>query len=402
MNKFNEIYLNNIIEEAYRRPLLGWSAKNFEKTITKKLLKHIKGGLFGQSAFELFNNYFVSKKLFDFKKFLESKPEIETSGEGADLLIKVSYSIELNEYEAKKFFIGIEKNGQYKDKGILWNKSFADDLDVSSSKNVEEEEEETLEENIEPQINESSDTFKYVYLNNIINEGLFGFGKKQKEEAAEIPPLDDADFSNWIAEDDRKKITIIFEFDNVDYCKNFKSKERFNLNRLSGMNGTIFMIIGNNEPIELSESLKWQQKRTEDMDPPKPIKDEIKAAWSAGKNGQGAGLIGLAAKKLVGGAIGLGTGLNAQSFNVVQNEDFEIKFNNVYHYKNAESKTNSKVKKISKADKDKNSLLDDKIEEMLSKASGDHIDWIVIKNKDVFTCSASFNQENIISFQIKL
>ena len=46
--------------------------------------------------------------------------------------------------------------------------------------------------------------------------------------------------------------------------------------------------------------------------------------------------------------------------------------------------------------------LDDKIEEMLSKASGDHIDWIVIKNKDVFTCSASFNQENIISFQIKL
>lgn len=398
MNKFNEIYLNNIIEEAYRRPLLGWSAKNFEKTITKKLLKHIKGGLFGQSAFELFNNYFVSKKLFDFKKFLESKPEIETSGEGAELLIKVSYSIELNEDEAKKFFIGIEKNGQYKDKGILWNKAFADDLDLGI------EEYETLEEDNESQINESPDTFKYVYLNNIINEGLFGIGKKQgKEDAkdAEIPPLNDDDFSEWMGKGNNK-ITIIFEFDGVDYCKNFKSKERFNLNRLSGMNGTIFMIIGNNEPIELSESLKWQQKRTEDMDPPKPIKDEIKAAWSAGKNGQGAGLVGLAAKKLVGGAIGLGTGLNAQSFNVIQNEDFEIKFNNVYHYKNAESKANSKVKKISKADKDKNSLLDDKIEEMLSKASGDHIDWIVIKNKDVFTCSASFNQENIISFQIKL
>lgn len=398
MNKFNEIYLNNIIEEAYRRPLLGWSAKNFEKTITKKLLKHIKGGLFGQSAFELFNNYFVSKKLFDFKKFLESKPEIETSGEGVDLLIKVSYSIELNEDEAKRFFIGIEKNEQYKDKGILWNKAFADDLDLGI------EEYETLEEDNEFQINESPDTFKYVYLNNIINEGLFGIGKKQEKEDAkdaEIPPLNDDDFSEWMGKGNNK-ITIIFEFDGVDYCKNFKSKERFNLNRLSGMNGTVFMIIGNNEPIELSESLKWQQKRTEDMDPPKPIKDEIKAAWSAGKNGQGAGLVGLAAKKLVGGAIGLGTGLNAQSFNVIQNEDFEIKFNNVYHYKNAESKSNSKVKKISKADKDKNSLLDDKIEEMLSKASGDHIDWIVIKNKDVFTCSASFNQENIISFQIKL
>lgn len=396
MNNFNEIYLNNIIEEAYKRPLLGWSAKNFEKTITKKLLKHIKGGLFGQSAFELFNNYFVSKKLFDFKKFLDSKPEIESSGEGTNLLIKVSYSIELNEDEAKKFFIGIEKDGQYKDKGILWNKAFADDLDLDV------EEEETLEEDIEPQINESSDTFKYVYLNNIINEGLFGFGKKDEKKDAEIPPLDDMDFSNWIAEDNRKKITIIFEFDGVDYCKNFKSKEHFNLNRLSGMDGTIFMIIGNNEPIELSESLKWQQKRTEDMDPPKPIKDEIKAAWSAGKNGQGAGLVGLAAKKLIGGAIGLGTGLNAQSFNVIQNEDFEIKFNNVYHYKNAESNANSKVKKISKADKDKNALLNDKIEEMLSKASGDHIDWFVEKDKDVFTCIASFKQEDIISFQIKL
>lgn len=398
MNKFNEIYLNNIIEEAYRRPLLGWSAKNFEKTITKKLLKHIKGGLFGQSAFELFNNYFISKKLFDFKKFLESKPEIETSGEGADLLIKVSYSIELNKDEAKRFFIGIEKNGRYKDKGILWNKAFADDLDLGIEKY------ETLEEEKnESQINKSSDIFKYTYLNNIINEGLFGFGKKQEEDAknAEIPPLNDNDFSEWMGEDNNK-ITIIFEFDGVDYCKNFKSKERFNLNRLSGMDGTIFMIIGKNEPIELSESLKWQQKRTEDMDPPKPIKDEIKAAWSAGKNGQGAGLVGLAAKKLVGGAISLGTGLSAQSFNVIQNEDFEIKFNDIYHYKNAESKANSKVKKTSKADKDKNSLLDDKIEEMLSKASGDHIDWIVIKNKDVFTCSASFNQENIISFQIKL
>lgn len=399
MNKFNEIYLNNIIEEAYRRPLLGWSAKNFEKTITKKLLKHIKGGLFGQSAFELFNNYFISKKLFDFKKFLESKPEIETSGEGADLLIKVSYSIELNEDEAKKFFIGIEKNGQYKDKGILWNKSFADDLDLGI------EEYETLEEDNESQINESPDSFKYVYLNNIINEGLFGFGKKQEDakdaKNAEIPPLNDNDFSEWMGKGNNK-ITIIFEFDGVDYCKNFKSKERFNLNRLSGMNGTIFMIIGNNEPIELSESLKWQQKRTEDMDPPKPIKDEIKAAWSAGKNGQGAGLVGLAAKKLVGGAIGLGTGLNAQSFNVIQNEDFEIKFNNVYHYKNAESKANSKVKKISKADKDKNALLNDKIEEMLSKASGDHIDWFVEKDKDIFTCIASFKQEDIVSFQIKL
>lgn len=382
-NNFNEVYLSEIIEEAHVRPIFGWNESYFEKNIKKMILKQIKK----QGAKE-FNDFFISKDLLDFKDVFKETPEIESSGGGKKLLLKFIYTLKLNKGEAKQILIGIpEDDGTYSKKGLLFNEHFMEMFHISLAEDNKEEE-------------EALESIEYVYTNTIINEGLLGdikdklLGKKKKNIA---PPFDIKDVEKLIKEDDNK-LTIILEFDSVQYIDKIKKKWMLNLNYVKGMKGkAYFQFNGADEigPFQVTDDdgLEWLQKRTENMDPPKPIKDEIKQIW---KNpNEGAGLLGLAAKKMIGG-IG-STLFGPTGGSVIQDADLLINFKDDYSMKNMKGER-TKAKTKAKLNNEPNL-----IEDMLDRATKYKIDWIIeYKEKNTFECSASCNGEDILKFTIIL
>lgn len=63
---------DNIITEWYHnRPILGWNNNSFSK-IMSKMIQHT----ISKIAYKEFDNYFLSDKLYSFKKLFKQKPEI--------------------------------------------------------------------------------------------------------------------------------------------------------------------------------------------------------------------------------------------------------------------------------------------------------------------------------------
>lgn len=404
MNELTETYLEDIIFEAYGRPIFGWSSNYFEKTIVKLLKKQIKRN----GAID-FNDFFVSKKIFDFEDLFNETPEVQTSGAGESLFVKLIYSITLKEPEVKKLLLGIKNNkGKYVDCGLLFNKKFRsyfniatiddemaeDDNTIKSSDN-ELDEGDDSEKNINVD-DEMAESFENVYLKNIINEGLF---KKSKKQFVQPFDMDDKNLKNLIGRD--LNLSVIFEFDSVQYCKNFKKKERFNLNRLSGMTGTAYMQFNENESEKITGdgNVEWLQKRTANMDPPKPIKDEIKERWA--NPNQGYGLLGLATKKLVGGTFHLmgGTSIN---FDVVQEGSFKISFDNEFSHKCMDGQSELANKENKSEDETEANIRF--IRQSLSSSSGRTVRWNVKHvNNNTYECLATTPwEETILKINFKL
>lgn len=402
MNELTETYLEDIIFEAYGRPVLGWSSNYFEKIVVKLLTKRIKK----DGAID-FNDFFVSKKLFDFKDLFNEAPEVQTSGAGKSLFVKLIYSIKLKKSEAEKLLLGIKdnKSGKYINCGLLFNQKFRSYFDIGTiddelaegdgtlkSSDPELAEDDNSEGGSDPELAES---FENIYLKNIISEGLF---KKQKQFTQPFD-INDKNLKKLIEGD--LNLSVIFEFDSVQYCKNFKKKEQFNINRLSGMTGTAYMQFNDNEELNITNEgkVEWLQRRTANMDPPKPIKDEIKERWA--NPNQGYGLLGLATKKLVGGAFHLMGGTSI-SFDVVQNESFTISFLNEFSHNNMDGQSIANKKNKSKNKKDPNTKF---IKQTLSSASGSSIRWNTehIKNNDTYECTATDPfEDNILKINFKL
>ena len=149
-------------------------------------------------------------------------------------------------------------------------------------------------------------------------------------------------------------------------------------------------------PVTDEKGVTWTQYRTENMNPPKPIKDEIKKIWN--NPNEGFGLIGLGLKKLSGGISSalVGGGLSSK----IADEDFECNFKNVYSINNSAG-----IASKEKTDETSGEInIEDEVEEILNKRSGYIFIWeISYKEKDkTITCNAKYDTKEIIEFTIKL
>lgn len=385
MQKNNELLL-----EATRRPIFGWTENYFNKNIASLVVKQIK-----KEGAKEFNDFFISKKVFDFKPLFKTKPEFSLNGSGVKMLLKLKYTLELDKKTLESLLIGIKDKGQdgkYQIKGLLFNPSFRNefeieevDEDTSESSNENETKNSDVDDDEEfGEFNE--DTFESVYYN-IINEGLFSSFRKKKKEAV-FAPFNEDQARNLIG--GGGSISVIFELGQIKYCENHKKKDNLNVNHVTEMSGIAYLefLLGGKTftiPVSSENGVVWKQKRTEGMNPPKPIKDELKQIW---KNpNEGFGVAGLAAKKLVGGIAAVTLG--SMGGNVVQEGGFDVSFINSF------SESNMSGEKVSNSNNEKSGNVD--IIEIIENKLNDEFDDVYVNaNKDnEFTCKIIYKDKKI-------
>ena len=142
------------------------------------------------------------------------------------------------------------------------------------------------------------------------------------------------------------------------------------------------------------KGVTWTQYRTENMNPPKPIKDEIKKIWN--NPNEGFGLIGLGLKKLSGGLSSalVGGGLSSK----IADEDFECNFKSVYSINNSAG-----IASKEKTDETSGEVnISNEIETILESKCGGKFTWQVVNTKNKFTCTVIYGEEEIAEFEFTL
>jgi hypothetical protein len=283
-SKFNKIYtenINNIITEKYHRKIGFWNADKASKSVASMLKDAIKDEYVNE-----FNDSFVPKKWFNFKKIFKSKPEIEISSFGAsNCKIRLLYTIEMNQDETFKLVYGDSKKGKLlpflespKPGGLIFN-----------------------------------DNLKQIFVD-------AGFKDPSPVIDFEKLKLDTAPFE--------KNFKVIFSFNKITYVDNVKPSKRLNPNYIKSIKGNIYFSIKGSE-VQVG-TCEYFQKRFANMDPPKPLKDQIKDMWD--KPNKDFGLLGSLVSKGIGAAT---TGLTGGLFSkTVQEENFDITLNEKYTYSN--------------------------------------------------------------------
>lgn len=197
------------------------------------------------------------------------------------------------------------------------------------------------------------------------------------------------------------KIGVAFTFKTITYCEGCKKrKDKINPNRVTSMKGSAFLYFESGSSkfyIKVSNNgITWTQLRTENMNPPKPISQEVKEVWN--NPNQGFGLVGLGLKKLGGGLKNALFGSFGSS--KLSEENLECEFESIYSSQNANSVAPEEEKD---AEEDKGSIKA-KIESILgSKDKNQEIEWDVNRvDKKTFECTASLGVEDLIKFSFKI
>lgn len=406
MNKFDKTYLEllnadsnkNIISEEYHNAPFGWSKNYFGKVMIAMIKHTIK-----KFAYKEFDDFFLSDKLYSFKNLFKTDPKVSVAGAGKSFSVILNYEIDVKDEESDKILIGKEgskhlKNGKTQksgvlsrlfgklgknDRGILWNFAFLDFF-VKEGLVEKNDKDELAEEDI-------NDIFLKTYLKTVISEDA---------ETTSAPFVIDQANPLKLA-----KIGVTFEFNKINYCEGCKRKDYINANRVTGMNGIAYLKFFPNKgseftiPVTDENGITWTQYRTENMNPPKPIKDEIKKIWN--NPNEGFGLLGLGLKKLGGAlsAAAFGGGLSSK----IADEDFECTFKSMYSINNS-------VGIAVKGKKDEEGGppdIEDGIENALSSKSGTYLIWNVKlntkeKGKKVYECVATYDTTDIIKIKIEL
>lgn len=396
--KFLETYLDIIsenseseeiiTEEFHRPPLLGWNKNYFTKIMVKMLRSSIK-----KYAAKEFDGYFLPNKLYSFKELFESDPKVNVGGSGKNFSVTLRYEIDIKSKQAASILIGnfddtkklILGEGE---RGILYNiafkKKFEEEGVLGESEDVEEEEgEENIEENI----------ITKTYLNSIITEA------KEKKESNNLDISEDTIIN---LKEKFTSLSVIFSFRKIKFCDNIrKDGDYVNTNRVVGMDGTAYLVFNvdsKNITFQVTSKggVEWTQKRTANMDPPKPIREELKKIWDNPQ--QGFGLLGLGLKKLGGGL--QNTLLGPMGSKKVGSEGLSCSFEEVYSLQNS--------KGIAAKEDDGNEsgaekTLKAEIENRLEAKTTGIIDWSVVNNKGKYECTANYDGEEIlvISFEPK-
>ena len=229
-----------------------------------------------------------------------------------------------------------------------------------------------------------------------------GFIKKavKSEEEEELNPPDKENMLNEVDISATKisKIGVTFVFKGIKYCENCKNKDFINPNRVVSIGGNVFLYFENENGkkinIKVGDKVSWTQYRTTNMNPPKPITQEIKEMWNNPKP-DGYGLAGLAAKKIVGGAFsGL---LGGTEFSKIQDEDF------ICEFIDAASKNNARPiapKEEENKDED-NESLSSVIQSLLEKKC-QKTDWVIEQDEDTFICTSSIDGIELLKITFKV
>ena len=254
-------------------------------------------------------NIFVQKSLYSLTNlFKAAKPAVSFGGEGKGFKIKWSY---LKEYEKEdeKFFLGDVdgENGPTDPSktGILFNPSFRKEF-----------------------INAG-----YESLNKIItSNGLKNLNSEEGEETGnKIKDLLEG-----------STFGFIFSFNKITYVPNVKPTKLNNPNYVKGLSGGVYFYFKGDAGRLMVKvgTIDWDQKRTKNMDPPKPIRQQIKERWANAEKTQ-TGMIGFAAAKILGGVAGglsKTLGLSSGLSEVVQEESLDISIDDQFYFNNNQLK----------------------------------------------------------------
>ena len=195
-------------------------------------------------------------------------------------------------------------------------------------------------------------------------------------------------------------ISVILEFDSIQYIDKIKKKWMLNLNYVKGMKGKAYLQFNGSDQTDAiqvtvgDDGLEWFQKRTENMEPPKPIREELKQIWD--HPNEGFGLLGLAVRKSAS-AVG-NTLFGPIGGAVIQEARLDVNFKNEYSVNNM---SGERTKPVSKDDSEKRRLKINIIEDLLNKSTSNIIDWLKNESEDKkFECLARYNGKDVIKFII--
>jgi hypothetical protein len=301
--------------ESYHHQIgLTWTESAAMRSIKNMLMK----GLKGENILVDFDNFFVPKKWFSFKSILNGKPQVDMgSFSGKNCQIKVTFTGSPSENEMKKFIFGDKSDKKLG--GIKYNSKFEDILKDYNEPDGDEDE--GIDENVRSQ-----------YLGSLISE-----------DVTNLPST----------------ISVIFNFNQISFIENIKPRQMKNPNYIKSLNGSVQL--GIDDQIITIGSVKYFQSRFANMNPPKPIKDQIKDMWN--KPNKDFGMWGtLAQKGLAAAANGVFGGLFSKT---IQEENLDIGLSNEFAFAN-----NTKENKQKEAgNTDNTKIIEDKISSLYSSES---------------------------------
>jgi hypothetical protein len=281
-SKFDQIYKENIITEKYHRHFGFWNASKAGKAIGN-MLKSAIGKKFSGN----FNDLFLPKKWFDFKKQFKDNFDLNIINYGvANCKIHLKSTVELNGVNAKNFIYGENpeetiENG--KQGGLIFNREF-----------------ETIFEKLGYIVPKKSSDIQEELSSTKINELKLTF-------------------------------TLLISFNKPTFVENVKQAKRINPNYLKSIKGNVFFIFNNQDdyPINVG-TCEYFQSRYANMDPPKPLKDQIKDMWD--KPNKDFGLLGSLVAKGIGSATtAIAGGLFSKT---VQEENFDLDIDEKFSFSN--------------------------------------------------------------------
>lgn len=315
MSKFDDSY-NKIISESYHRQLgLMWTESSAKRSISNMLKK----GFNIDDVLADFDNFLVPKKWFSFKKLFSAKPEIKIdSFSGKNCTIQVIYTQNFSENEIKNLIYGKEGKKE-KIGGIIYNEELTSHL-------------EHFEFKLPPDLQENPDNDEEGEDDDLAedspNDSSADDGLEESASTKNKKPII-MEASNNIP----TGIKVIFYFSRVNYIKNIKARQMKNPNYIESFSGNVYLGFGdpdNEDGLIKLGTVTYAQSRFANMNPPKPIKDQIKEMWD--KPNKDFGMWGnLAQKGMAAAANGIFGGLFSKT---IQEESLDIKLDNKFQYNN--------------------------------------------------------------------
>jgi len=240
-----------------------------------------------------------------------------------------------------------------------------DELEMhKSDENDEDNEFDDTTESIEETINEED--------NDEFNEDDGADENKDSEDNKDSNDNEDEKIEDIFK---GKKYGLIFSFNKITYIDGIKATKYNNPNYVKSMSGNILFFV-DTARINIGK-ITWDQKRTKDMDPPKPIRKQIKERWN---NPGQTGMIGFAAAKLVGGVIGGAGKLMGLSFGeVTQEEDLRIEIKDQFLFSSNKSKIGEGAENEEGEPTDYTSFRIKKIRNALNKFIGENNDNLLFE-----------------------
>lgn len=311
MGKFNDSYNNLILESYHRQFGLMWTESAAKKSVENMLKK----GFNIKDILADFDNFLVPNKWFSFKKLFKSKPLIKIdSFSGKNCKIQVTYSAKFSQEEIHNLIYGKDDKKE-KIGGIIYNEAFTLHLESYGFKVPPG----ILDDSSNDDDDADDDTADVSTDNdNELDESVSKLKNHKKLilEAADSQP---------------DVINVIFNFTKVNYIKNIKARQMKNPNYIESFTGIVYLGFNNSEDALINlGTVKYAQSRYENMNPPKPIKDQIREMWK--KPNKDFGIWGsLAQKGLKAAANGVFGGMFSQT---VQEESLDINLKDTFQYNN--------------------------------------------------------------------